>query len=38
MYTGLQLIDTSLDAGIDLSREFSMAKELLTKPKGPAGS
>jgi hypothetical protein len=38
IYTGLQLIDPSLDAGIDLSREFSMAKELLANPEGPAGS
>ena len=37
MYTGLQLIDPSLDTGIDLSREFSMAKELLVDPGGPAG-
>lgn len=38
MYTGLLLIDPSLDAGIDLSREFSMAKELLANPDGPKGS
>jgi hypothetical protein len=38
MYTGLQLIDSSLDAGIDLSREFSMAKELLVNSGGPAGT
>jgi len=38
MYTGLQLIDPSLDAGIDLSREFSMAKELLVNPEGRTGS
>lgn len=29
MYTGLQLIDPSLDAGIDLSQEFAAAKRLL---------
>lgn len=34
MYTGLQLMDPSLDAGIDLSREFSMAQELLVSPGG----
>ena len=38
MYTGLQLIDPSIDAGIDLSREFAMAKELLANPEGPAGT
>ena len=38
MYTGLQLMDPSLDAGIDLSREFSMAQELLVNPGGSTGS
>jgi hypothetical protein len=38
MYTGLQLIGPSLDAGIDLSRGFSMAKELLANPERPTES
>jgi hypothetical protein len=29
MYTGMQLIDPSADAGIDLSKEYAVAKGLL---------
>jgi tetratricopeptide (TPR) repeat protein len=39
MYSGMQLIDQSIDAGIDLSREFAEAKKLLLlNPSSPPGN
>lgn len=32
MYTGMQLIDPSVDAGMDLSREFAVAKSMFENP------
>ena len=29
MYTGMKLVDPSVDAGIDLSKKYAAAKELL---------
>lgn len=34
MYTGMQLIDPTADAGIDLSNEFAAAEDLFAKPEG----
>lgn len=33
MYTGMKLVDPSVDAGIDLSQEFAAAKALFDKPE-----
>ncbi len=39
MYSGMQLIDPSIDAGIDFSREFAEAKRLLLlNPSRPTGN
>lgn len=37
MYTGMQLIDPTAEAGIDLSQEFAAAKALFEKPEGNSG-
>ena len=39
MYSGMQLIDPSIDAGVDFSREFAEAKKLLLlNPRRPPGA